>query len=316
MPAFVENATWDWKRSVFIPVPKKGNAKECSNYHSIALISHASRIKLTILQASLQQYMNQGLPYVQGRLRKYRGTRDQISNTHWIIEKAREFRKYIFFCIFDNAKAFDCVDHKKMWKILQEMGIPDHPTCLLKNLCAGQGATVRTGHGTTDWFQIGKGVHRAVYCHPAYLMQSTESEELKSLLMEVREESEEPGLKLNFQKTKIMACGPINSWQIDGETMETVTDFIFLASKITADGDCSHEIKRCLLPGRKAVTILDSILKRRDITLPTKVLIVKAMAFLVVMYGCENWTIKNTECQRIDAFEMCHWRRLLRVPGL
>ena len=188
MPAFMENATWDWKGSVFIPVPKKGNAKECSNYHSIALISHASRIKLTILQASLQQYMNQGLPYVQGRLRKDRGTRDKISNTHWIIEKAREFQKYIFFCIFDNAKAFDCVDHKKMWKILQEMGIPDHPTCLLKNLCASQGATVRTGHGTTDWFQIGKGVHWAIYCHPAYLMQSTESEELKSLLMEVREE--------------------------------------------------------------------------------------------------------------------------------
>ena len=113
-----------------------------------------------------------------------------------------------------------------------------------------------------------------------------------------------------------MASHSVTSWQIGGETMETVTDFIFLASKITADGDCSHEIKRCLLPGRKAVTILDSILKRRDITLPTKVLIVKAMAFLVVMYGCENWTIKNTECQRIDAFEMCHWRRLLRVLGL
>ena len=113
MPAFVENSTWDWKRSVFIPVPKKGNAKECSNYHSIALISHASRIKLTILQVRLQQNMNQELPYVQGRLRKDRGTRDQISNIHWIIEKAREFQKYIFFCIIYNAKASECVDHTK-----------------------------------------------------------------------------------------------------------------------------------------------------------------------------------------------------------
>ena len=122
------------------------------------------------------------------------------------------------------------------------------------------------------------------------------------------------GLKLNIQKTKIMSSGPITSWQIDGETMETVTDFIFLGSKITADGACSHEIKRCLLLGRKAITNPDSILKNRDITLPTKVSLVKAMFFPVVMYGCESWTIKKVECQRIDAFELWNWRRLLRVP--
>ena len=132
--------------------------------------------------------------------------------------------------------------------------------------------------------------------------------------MKVKEESEKVGLKLNIQKTKIMASGPITSWQIDGETMETVTDFIFGGSKITADGDCSHEIKRCLLLGRKIMTNLDSILKSRDIALPTKVCLVKAMVFPVVMYGCESWTIKKAEHQRIDAFERWCWRRLLRVP--
>ena len=138
-----------------------------------------------------------------------------------------------------------------------------------------------------------------------------ESEELKSLLMKVKEESKKLGLKLNIQKTKITASGPITSWQIDEET---VADFIFLGSKITADGDCSHEIKRHLLLGRKVMTKLDSTLKSRDITLPTKVCLVKAIVFPVVMYGCESWTIKKAECQRIDAFELWFWRRLLRVP--
>ena len=141
-----------------------------------------------------------------------------------------------------------------------------------------------------------------------------ESEELKSLLMKVKEESEKVGLKLNIQKTKIMASGPTTSWEIDGETVETVSDFILGGSKITPDGDCSHEIKRHLLLGRKIMTNLDSILKSRDITLPTKVRLVKAMVFPVVMYGCESWTIKKAERQRIDAFELWCWRRLLRVP--
>ena len=129
--------------------------------------------------------------------------------------------------------------------------------------------------------------------------------------MKVKEESEKVGLKLNIQKTKIMASCPITSWQIDGETVETVADFIFWGSKITTDGDCSHEIKRCLLPGRKAMTNLDSILKSRDITLPTKICLVKGMVFPVVMYGCESWTVKKAERQRLDAFELRCWRRLL-----
>ena len=138
--------------------------------------------------------------------------------------------------------------------------------------------------------------------------------ELKSLLMKVKEESERVGLKLHIQKTKIIASGPITSWQIDGETVETVSDFIFMGSKITVDGDCSHEIKRRLLLGRKVMTNLDSILKSRDTTLPTKVCLVKAMVFPAVMYGCESWTVKKAEHQIIDAFELWCWRRLLRVP--
>ena len=216
---------------------------------------------------------------------------------------------------------------------------PDLP---LEKPYAGQQATVRTGNGTTDWFQIGKGVNQGCilslclfnlyaedimrkagleeaqagikipgrninnlrYADDTTLTAENE-EELKSLLMKVKEESEKVDLKLNIQKTKIMASGPITSWEIDGETVETVSDFIFfLCSQITAASDCRHEIKRCLLLRRKVVTNLDSILKSRDSTLSTKVSLVKAMVFPVVMYGCESWTVKKTECREIDAFEL------------
>ena len=159
----------------------------------------------------------------------------------------------------------------------------------------------------------GRNINNLRYADDTTLMAESE-EELKSLLMKVKEESEKIGLKLNIQKTTIMASGPITSWQIDGEIVETVRDFIFLGSKITAGGEYSHEIKRCLLPERKAMTNLDSILKSRDITLPTKVCLVKAMVFPVVMYGCESWIVKKAEHQRIDAFELWCWRRLLRFP--
>ena len=164
----------DWKRSVFIPIPKKGNAKGCSN-SIIALLSYASKVMLHILQARLQQYMNNELADVQAGFRKGRGTRDQIANIHWIIKKAREFQKNIYFCFIDYAKDFDCVDHNKLWKILKEMGILDNLTFLLRNLYAGQEATIRTGHGTTDWFQIGKGVRQGCILSPCDLtsMQST-----------------------------------------------------------------------------------------------------------------------------------------------
>ena len=159
----------------------------------------------------------------------------------------------------------------------------------------------------------GRNINKLRYADDTTVMSESE-EELKSLLMKVKEESKKVGLKLNIQKTKIMASGPITSWQIDGETVETVSDFIFGGSKITADDDCIHEIKRRLLLGRKVMTNLDSILKSRDITLPTKVRLVKAMVFSVVMYGCESWIVKKAECRRIDAFELWCWRRLLRVP--
>ena len=159
----------------------------------------------------------------------------------------------------------------------------------------------------------GRNINNLRYAADTTLMAESE-EELQSLFMKVKEESEKVGLKLNIQKTKIMASGPITSWEIDGETVETVSDFFGGGSKITADGDCSHEIKRCLFLGKKVMTNLDSKLESRDITLPTKVCLVKAMVFPVVMYGCESWSIKKAECKRIDAFELWCWRRLLRVP--
>ena len=261
---------------------------------------------LKILQARLQQYMNHEFPDVKVALRKKkkvglrkgRGTRDQIAIIHWIIEKERKFQKNIYFSFIDYSKAFDCVDHNKLGKILKVMGIPDHLTCLLQNMYAGKEATVKTGHGTKDWFQIRKGVCQGYIFSPClfnfyaeYLMQNAgldeaqagiwtarrninnlrytdditlmtdTKEELNSLLMKVKQ-SEKAGLKLNIQKTNIRASGSITSWQIDRETVETVADFIFLGAKITADGDCSHEIKGHLLLRRKFIINLDSILKK------------------------------------------------------
>ena len=232
----------------------------------------------------------------------------------------------------------------------KEMGIPDHLTCLLRNLYAGQDATVRTLYGTTDWFKIKKGVQQGCLLSPCLFnlhtkhimrnarldelqtgikiggrninnlryaddttLMAESEEELKSLLMRVKEESERAGLKLNIKKTKIMASGPITAWQIEGEKVEVVTDFFFLGSKITADRDYSHEIRRQLLHGRKEMTGLDSVLKSRNVILLTKVRIVKAMVFPVVTYGCETWTVKKVECQRIDAFKLWCWKRLLKV---
>ena len=156
----------DWKRSVFIPIPQKGHPKESSNYCPLVLISHASKVMLKTLQARLQQYVNLELPGVQAGFRKGRGTRDQIANICWLIEKAREFQKNI--CFNDCAKAFDCVDHNNLWKVLKEMGIPDHLTCLQRYLSAGQEATDRTGRGTTDWFQIETGVHQGCISLPCF----------------------------------------------------------------------------------------------------------------------------------------------------
>ncbi|XP_062814690.1 leucine-rich repeat-containing protein 4C isoform X2 [Anolis carolinensis] len=339
------------KKSIYIPIPKKGNAKECSNFRTVALISHASKVMLQILQGRLQQYMERELPDVQAGFRKGRGTRDKIANIRWIMEEAREFQKNIYFCFIDYSKAFDCVDHNKLWHVLGGMGIPSHLVCLLRNLYKNQVSTVRTDHGTTDWFKIGKGLWQGCILSPSlfnlyaeHIMQhagleeskarvkiagrninnlryaddttlmAESEEELKSLITKVKEESAKAGLQLNIKKTKIMATTPIDNWQIEGENVEVVTDFIFLGAKITADADCSQEIRWHLLLGRRAMANLDKIVKSRDITLAMKVRIVKAMVFPIVTYGCESWTIRKAERRKIDGFELWCWRKILRVP--
>ena len=207
-----------------------------------------------ILQAKLQHYVNRELPDIQAGFRQGRGTRDQIGNIHWIIEKAREFQKNIYFCFIDHTKAFDCVNHSKLWKILKEMGIPNHLTCLLRNLYAGQETTVGTRHETMDWFQIGKGVHQGCILSPClfnlyveYIMWNAQvgikifRRNINKLPngrkqrgieepLDEKWESEEAGLKFNIQKMKIMVSSTITSWQIDGETMKTVRDFILGAA--------------------------------------------------------------------------------------
>ena len=275
--------------------------------------------------------------------------------------KEWEFQKNMYFCLIDYAKAFDCVDHNKLWKILKEMGIPDHLTCLLRNLYAGQEATVRTGHGTTDCFQIGKGVHQGCILLPClcniyrvhhekcwagwstrwnqdclekynnlrYADDTTlmvEFKELKSLWWKWKEESEKVGVKLHIQKTKIMASDPITSHQIDGERVETLRLYFWGGSKITADHICkinfadhskiTAAIKlRCLLLWRKVMTNLDSILKSRDMTLPSNACLVKSTVSPVVMYGCKSWIIKKAEHWKIDTFELWCWRRFLSPLG-
>ena len=276
--------------------------------------------------------------------------KEDIHNYVWINGHIYEYWIIDVLCFIDKGQSLWLSGSQQTVKILKEMEIPDHLTCILRNLHADQEATVRTGRGTMHWFQIGKGVRQGCILSLCLLNLHAESimwnarldeaqaqikiagrnvnnlryaddttlmaeskDELKNLLMKVKEESEKAGLKFNIQKTKIMASRPIISWQIDGETIETVNNFIFLGSKITKDGDCSHEITRPFFLGIKAMTNLDSILRSKDITLPPKVCIVKAVVFPVVMYECESWTIKKAEHWRIDAFELWCWRRLLKV---
>ena len=267
--------------SAFIPIPKKDNARECSNYHTTALISHTSKVMLKILQARLLQCMNHELSDVQAGFRKGRGTKDQIANIHWIIKKVKEFQKNIYFCFIEYTKDFDCVNHNKMWKILKDMRVPDHLTCLLRNLYAGQEATVRIGHETTDWFQIGKGVCQDCMLSPCLF-------NLYATYITWNASMDEAQAGINISARNI-------------SNLRYADDTTFMAESIC------YERKICY--GRKKVmTNIDSIFKSRDITLSTKVHLVKAMVFPVVMYECESWTIKKA-----DAFELCCWRRLLKV---
>ena len=276
----------------------------------------------------LQPYMNWELMDVQAGFRKGRGTRDQIVNTQWITEKAVESQQNIYLCFTDYAKAFDCVDHNKPLKILKEMVITDHLTCLLKNLYVGQEATVRTSHGTTDWFKIGIGGWQGCTLSPRLFnfyaentmwnaglnesqtgitiagrnfnnlryaadptLTAESEEELKSFSMRMKKQSEKAGLKSNIQRTKIMASGPISSWQTEGEKVEGVDRFYFLGLQNHCGRWLEPQNQKTLAPWKRrssvSMTNLDSILESRDIILLTKVHIVSAMVFPVVMYGCE-----------------------------
>ena len=268
MPANLENlaVATGLEKVSFHSNPKERQWQNVQLY-TIEFISHTSKVMLKILQGRIQQFMNRELPDVQAGYKKGRGTRNQIANICWITEKVREFQKNIYFCFIDYAKAFDCLDHNKLWKILKEMGIPDYLTCLLRNLYAGKKATVRTGQGRTDWFQIGKGVPQGCILSPClfnlyaeYIMRNAlldeaqagikiarrnisnlryadvttimaEIEEPKSLLMKVKEESEKAGVEFNVQKTKIMASSPIISWQIVGKQWKQWLTLFFWAPK-------------------------------------------------------------------------------------
>ena len=279
------SAILEWKRSVFIPIAKKDNAKECSNYRIAAVLSHASKVMLKILQARLQQYVIREIPDVQDGFRKGRGTRDQIANICWTIEKTRVPEKHLLLLYWLPQSLWLCESQQTVENYERDGNTrpPDLPP--EKSVCRSR--KNRTGHGTTDRFQIRKGVHQGCILSPClfnlygeYIIwnagldeaqagikivgrsinnlryadgithMAESKEELKSLMMKVKEKSEKVGLKLNIQKTKTMASGPITSWQMDGETMKTVKDFILGGSKVTIVGDCSHEIKRCLLLGR------------------------------------------------------------------
>ena len=341
----------DWKKSIFIPIPKKGNATDCSNYRTIALISHASKIMLKIIQRRLQPFLEREMADTQAGFRTGRGTRDQIANLRWILEKTREFQKEFYICFIDYSKAFDCVNHEKLWNILMEMGVPSHLIILIRNLYTEQQASVRTEHGKTKWFNIGKGVRQGCILSPylfnlytEYIMRKTgidettagikiggrninnlryaddttllaeTADDLKHLLTKVKTESETAGLKLNMKKTFVMTNSEMKEFHIDNEQVEIVEEFIFLGSIVNNDGQCSNEIRRRLILGRKAMTSLDKLTKSKDISLATKIRIIKSMVFPITTYGCESWTMKQADRKKIDAFELWCWRRLLRIP--
>jgi len=306
---------------------------------------------LKIIQRRLEPFLEREMPVTQAGFRKGRGTRDQIANLRWLMEKAREYQKEFYLCFIDYSKAFDCVDHEKLWSVLHEMGVPKHLIVLMKNLYTKQQASVKTDYGNTNWFNIGKGVRQGCILSPylfnlyaEHIMRKASIDEaaggikiggrninnlryaddttilaetvddLQYLLRKVKEESAAAGLKLNMKKTFVMTNGPIQEFHIDNDQVEIVKEFIFLGSNINTDGNCSNEIKRRLLMGRRAMVSLDKLIKSKDVSLATKIKIIKTMVFPVTMYGCESWTIKQADRKKIDAFELWCWRRLLRVP--
>ena len=341
----------DWIKLTYITIPKKGDARECNNNRTISLISHASKIMLKIIQARLEPYVKAELPDEQAGFRKGRGTRDQIANVRWIMEREHEYGRNVYFCFIDYSKAFDSVDHNKLWNVMQKMGVPKHLINLLHNLYVNQVAVVRTACGETSEFSIGKGVRQGCILSPMLFNLYDESimreaglshldagikigglclnnlryaddttlaasltEDLKNIIRAVKKASEEYGLYLNIGKTKVLSSVPLSSFEVDGMDIEVVHSFNFLGSTISDDGDCSKEIIRRTILGKVAMKGLQRVWKDRDISLATKVRLVKSLVFPVVCYSCESWTMKAKDRRRIEAFENWCWRRLLRIP--
>ena len=341
----------DWKKSIYIPIFKKGDKKECSNYRTIALISHTSKILLRIIQNRLEPFIMPNLPDEQAGFRKGRGTRDHIANMRTIMEKMREFKKRLYLCFIDYSKAFDCVDHHRLWIILQQIGVPTHLIVILRNLYEDQKATIRTEFGETEEISIGKGVRQGCILSPVLfniyaeiimrkvieeygeengihiggrrltnlryaddttLLEKSE-EKMKELLQQVQLASEEAGLYLNINKTKIMSTDRLTTFNLNGEDIEVVKNFQFLGVMMSEDNNCGKEIKRRIAIGRAAMMNMRKIWVDDNIRINTKTRLVKALIFPIVTYGAESWVMNRADRKKIDSFELWCWRRMLQI---
>ena len=339
-----------WKQSVYIPIPKKGDPRECGNNRTIALITHASKVLLKVMQRRIEPYMQRELAAEQAGFRKGRGTRDQIANLRWILEKGREYNKHIYMCFIDYSKAFDCVDHTLLWRALEDMGVPKHLIVLLRNLYCNQEATVRTEAGDTEWFKIGKGVRQGCILSPYLFNLYTETimrraemdsdnegvrvggrcinnlryaddttliaeslNGLKNLISTIKAKSAEFGLFLNIKKTKIMTTDAVTDFEVEWDRLEVVKDFVLLGSQVNEDARSRPEIWRRIALGRAAMGNLRHIMLDKTLAISVKVKIIQTMVFPIVTYGSESWTVMKEDRRKIDAFELWCWRRACRV---
>ena len=341
----------DWKRAVFLPLPKKGDTRECANKRTISLISHASKVLLHIIAERIREHLENELPPEQAGFREGRGTRNQIGNLRNLVEKNMEFQQPLFLCFIDYSKAFDCVQHGKLWNIMTEMGFSSHVVKPIRSLYSGQEATVRTESGDSEWFTIGQGVRQGCILSPylfnvyaEYIMRNAldgfsgevsvggrqltnlryaddttliarTAPELQNLIDRVKSTSEEYGLFLNVKKTKVMIYGgsPNQPVKADGEDIEVVNTFNFLGSVIVDEGGSSQEIRRRLAMARTAAIGLTDIWKDRGITKTTKKSILNALVFPIATYGSETWAVGKADRSKVQAFEMWCWRKMLRI---
>ncbi|XP_071580973.1 uncharacterized protein [Temnothorax nylanderi] len=342
----------NWAKSAVIPIHKKGSTRKCQNYRTISLISHASKVLLRIIDRRLQQYLSHQIPPEQAGFVKGRGTRDQIFNIRQLIEKAREFNTPMFLCFIDYKKAFDCVRWKDLWKVLREMGVPDHLVTLISNLKKESAAVIKLENKKSKPFKTHKGVRQGCILSPRlfniygeYIMRralegksggiiingknlnnlryaddttliAKNEEELTKMLELVTKESNEVGLHINLEKTKLMVIDRGNTIQRNNvrPDMETVNEFIYLGSLISNIGGSEAEIRRRIAMSRTAMANLRRIWEDKQITTNTKIALVRSLVFSIFSYGAETWTIKAADRHRIDAFEMWCWRRMLSIP--